>query len=247
MLNHSVDKDPMSSERDRKANSTESAAPHPCAERLYRNQGNIPLLDMLPPGRYGTVLDIGCGAGDNARILATRGWIVHGITLSPAERTSAALVCSKVWVHDLDTGLPKGAAGLYDLALFSHVLEHLRNPEMLLCQTRRILRPGGQIAVALPNILNWHQRLLFLLGRFEYTEQGIMDVTHLRFYTFSSGRKMLEACGFRVVRAKAAGSILPWGPLRRAVPSLTSTIDRLFCGINPGLFGRQLLYLASAK
>jgi SAM-dependent methyltransferase len=202
---------------------------------------------MLPAGRHGTVLDIGCGAGDNARILASRGWSVHGITLSPAEQEAASLVCSKVWVHDLDTGLPGENLGMYDLALFSHVLEHLRSPEVLLSQIREILRPGGQIAVALPNILNWHQRLLFLVGRFEYTDQGIMDVTHLRFYSFFSGKQMLETCGFKVVCAKAAGSVLPWGSLRTFIPSFTTTIDRIFCWINPGLFGRQLLYLACVE
>jgi SAM-dependent methyltransferase len=184
---------------------------------------------------------------DNARVLATRGWNVHGITLSPAEQLSATLICSKVWVHDLDTGLPEGAAGSYDLALLSHVLEHLRYPETVLRRISRILQPGGYIAVALPNILNWHQRLLFLFGKFEYTEQGIMDETHLRFYTFSSGKQLLQRCGFKVVRAKAAGSILPWGSLRKAIPSFTSAVDRFFCRISPGMFGRQLLYIARKK
>ncbi|MDR3546905.1 MAG: class I SAM-dependent methyltransferase [Candidatus Pacebacteria bacterium] len=214
---------------------------------MYRNQGNIPLLDLLSPAHFGAVLDIGCGAGDNARILAVRGWSVDGITLSQAEQESARLICSDVWVHDLDTGLPDETAGPYDVAVLSHVLEHLRNPEALLCRVRKILKPGGKIAVALPNILNWHQRLLFLFGRFEYTDQGIMDITHIRFYTFSSARRMIEACGYNVVRAKASGSILPWGPLRKAAPLLTSSVDRLFCWISPGLFGRQLLYLACAK
>jgi SAM-dependent methyltransferase len=202
---------------------------------------------MLPASRSGAALDVGCGAGDNARILAEHGWTVHGITLSQVEHASAVHVCSKVWVHDLDTGLPQETEGQYDLAVFSHVLEHLRTPESLLRQISRVLRPGGQIIVALPNVLNWHQRVLFLLGRFNYTDQGIMDVTHLRFYTYSSGRAMLEACGFRVVSAKTAGSVLPWGPIRRVIPSFTSAVDRFFCLIRPGLFGRQLLYLAVAE
>jgi 2-polyprenyl-3-methyl-5-hydroxy-6-metoxy-1,4-benzoquinol methylase len=219
---------------------------HPCSGHVYRNRGNMALLDMLDL-QCGTALDVGCGAGDNARILDKRGWSVSGITLSQEEQTSAAPTCSKVWVHDLDTGLPADVSGPYDLILLSHVLEHLRTPETLLCQFHRFLRRGGQIAVALPNILNWHQRLLFVLGSFEYREEGIMDMTHLRFYTFSSAKRMLEACGFTVVRAKASGSILPWGPLRRLLPSLTSTTDRFFCWISPGLFGRQILYLAKTK
>ncbi len=202
------DKDLMPSEQSTSTHRVATADLRSCAGRVYRNQGNVPLLDLLAPCQPGKALDIGCGAGDNARILAARGWSVNGITLSEAEQASAVLVCSKVWVHDLDTGLPESVAGPYDLVVFSHVLEHLRNPEALLCQVRSILRPGGKIAVALPNILNWHQRLLFLFGRFEYTDQGIMDITHLRFYTFSSAIRMFEACGFGVSCAKAARKLL---------------------------------------
>jgi SAM-dependent methyltransferase len=201
---------------------------------------------MLPADHLGTALDLGCGAGDNARILAQCGWTVHGVTLSETEQASALHVCSRVWVHDLDTGLPPEMEDLYDLVLLSHVLEHLRTPEALLSQISKALLPGGQIAVALPNALNWHQRLLFLLGRFNYTDEGIMDSTHLRFFTYTTGRAMLEECGFRVVSAKAAGSVLPWGTIRRIIPSFTSAVDRFFCFIRPGLFGRQLLYLAVA-
>jgi 2-polyprenyl-3-methyl-5-hydroxy-6-metoxy-1,4-benzoquinol methylase len=234
-------------EQSTETGNAESADPRSCAGRLYRNQGNIPLLDLLVLEHSGAALDIGCGAGDNARILAARGWSIDGVTLSHAEQASAKSVCSKVWVHDLDTGLPVETTGPYDLVVLSHVLEHLRNPEMLLCQVRRVLRTGGTIAVALPNILNWHQRLLFLFGRFEYTEQGIMDNTHLHFYTFSSARRMLETSGFTVVRAKAAGSIIPWGAIRKTAPYFTSAVDRFFCSIRPGLFGRQLLYIACPK
>jgi 2-polyprenyl-3-methyl-5-hydroxy-6-metoxy-1,4-benzoquinol methylase len=199
---------------------TNSTIRNCCEGRIYRNAGNMPLLEILALERSGTALDVGCGAGANARILAALGWSVFGITLSPTERASAEPACFKVWVHDLERGLPEEAAGSYDLVILSHVLEHLRNPESLLSQINQVVMPGGQIAVALPNILNWHQRLLFLAGRFEYSEEGIMDNTHLRFYTFSSAWKMLEKCGFRVVRARGSGSILPWGPLRRLIPFL---------------------------
>lgn len=229
---------------DRAAN---SAAHSGCEGRLYRNTGNMPLLEILALESRGTALDIGCGAGDNARILAAHGWTVFGITLSAAEQTFAEPACSEVWVHDLEKGLPEEATGPYDLVVLSHVLEHLRNPESLLSQISQVIMPGGQVAVALPNILNWHQRLLFLAGRFEYREEGIMDNTHLRFYTFSSARQMLEKCGFRVVRAKGSGSILPWGPLRRLIPFFTASVDHFFCRLRPGLFGRQLLYVVVAK
>lgn len=237
----------MADEHNITSGAMDAAIYNRCEERLYQNAGNLPLLEIVTLERSGAVLDVGCGAGDNARLLAARGWNVFGVTLSLAEQAAAESVCSRVWVHDLERGLPEEATGPYNLVILSHVLEHLRSPESLLIQLRQVVAPGGQIAVALPNVLNWHQRLLFLLGRFEYTEQGIMDNTHLRFYTFASARRMLERCGYKVIHAKGAGSILPWGPLRRLIPLVTSSIDRFFCCLLPGLFGRQLLYIALAK
>lgn len=218
-----------------------------CEEHVYRNLVNLPLLRLADLGRGGLALDLGCGAGDNARLLAQRGWRVVGITLSPQERDIAAQVCVKVLVRNLDEGLPEDLDGPFDLVVLSHVLEHLRKPERVLAQVREVLAPGGEVAIAVPNVLNWHQRLLFLIGKFEYSDEGIMDATHVAFYTFKSARALIESTGFAVIKAGAAGSILPWGPLRRYLPGVTSSIDRLFCAVRPGLFGRQLVYLATPR
>jgi len=241
--------DQNSTEFEEKARGTwvSPATSRSCVGRVYRNVGNVPLLKMLDLARCGTVLDCGCGAGDNAQLLRCKGWNVTGITLSPAEKELASETCSAVWVHDLEKGLPSDLAGPFDLVVLSHILEHLRCPEVILSELRRVLRPGGCIAVAVPNVLNWYQRVQFLVGRFEYAEQGIMDSTHVRFYTLSSARRLLESCGWEVFKEKAAGSILPWGKLRRIVPRVPEFIDAVACRIRPGLFGRQLLYVARAK
>lgn len=223
---------------------TKEACERECNQHVYRNVGNLPLLRLTNLERRGSALDLGCGAGDNARLLKERGWSVAGVTLSPKERDLAAQVCTSVIVHNLETGLPEECEGPFDLVVLSHVLEHLRNPERLLAQVRNVLTPDGEVAVAVPNVLNWHQRLLFLLGQFDYANEGIMDATHVVFYTFKSARHMIESAGYRVLSAGAAGSILPWGGLRRSIPGVLSTIDRGFCALRPSLFGRQLLYVA---
>ena len=215
-----------------------------CDQHVYRNIGNLGLLELASLNRRGSALDLGCGAGDNARILVNRGWKVCGITLNRGEQESAAQVCTDVWVHDLEDGLPEDLTGPFDLIVLSHVVEHLRNTKSLLRQIHKILAPNGEIAVAVPNVLNWHQRVLFLFGKFEYTNEGIMDSTHLAFYTYGSARRMIESCGFKVVKAGADGNILPWGNLRRVFPRATTAINRFFCTLRPSLFGRQLLYLA---
>lgn len=213
------------------------------AEKVYRNAGNLPLLDLLPVGG-GRALDCGCGAGDNARILRSRGWRVTGITLSQQEQRLAAEHCERVFVADLEQPLPDAIDSGYDAVVLSHVLEHLVFPERLLSRVGTLLSSTGVVAVALPNVLFYPIRLRALFGHFDYTPDGIMDATHLRFYTFESGLALLRENGFEVVEALAEGGFPLW-KLRRLLPaSLVERIDRLACRRRPGLFGRQSLYLS---
>jgi len=217
-----------------------------CSERCYQNSGNPALLKMVTVAQPGRVLDCGCGAGDNARLLAARGWEVTGVTISPEERVKAARYCNRVYAHDLESGIPEPISGPFNLIVFSHVLEHLRNPSRVLKDARNMLAPEGSVAVALPNALAWRVRLQFLAGRFEYQEGGPMDDTHVRFYTFQSGKRLLEAHGFHVSQAIADGSF-PFRYLRRLAPRLAGYLDTRACELRPGLFGWQLLYIATLK
>jgi len=212
--------------------------------RVYENAGNPPLLQLLP-ARAGRLLDCGCGAGDNARLLTARGWRVTGITLSRAEQALASNHCERVLIADLEHGLPVEVGGGYDAVLISHMLEHLARPERLLEDARRVLaRDDGVLAIALPNVLVYPNRLRLLLGDFEYTDGGLMDDTHLRFYTFASGAELLRDNGWDVVHACADGAFPLWR-LRSLVPqSWVSMLDRWACRWRPGLFGFQSLYLA---
>ena len=131
----------------------------------------------------------------------------------------------------------------YDVVLLSHVLEHLVSPGPLLADIKAVLKPDGRIAVALPNALLWRNRLAFLSGRFEYTQQGIMDSTHVRFYTQASGRRLLERHGFRVVHSSAFGGV-PLAGARRLLPErVIAWLDQTGCRWKPGLFGVQSLYV----
>ncbi len=221
-----------------------SSANRDCANRIYENTGNLALLDLIKSKPAGHALDCGCGAGDNARILSSRGWMVDGITISPEEQSKASRTCKTVIIADLESGLPPAVSDGYDLVVLSHVLEHLRNPARVLGDLHRVLASGGIVAVALPNVVSWRYRLSFLLGKFEYEEGGIMDTTHVRFYTFASGRRLLESNGFQVSTATVEGIF----PLARKLnlPSQTvAALDRFATSYLPGLFGWQLLYIAS--
>lgn len=225
-----------------------NASPESCAGRVYRNAGNPPLLALLEtsPRR---VLDIGCGGGDNARLLraANAAVEIHGITASAAEAATAIQFMTHCWIADLDQGLPEQTeAHSYDVILCSHVLEHLKNPADLVAQAARLLRPNGCLLVAVPNVMVWSQRLKFMLGKFEYTRAGIMDMTHLRFFTYDTARSLVErAPGLRITHHGVGGAVPLW-ILRRHLLSkrVAGAIDAAGCSLLPNLFGSQILIRA---
>ncbi|WP_066063473.1 bifunctional 2-polyprenyl-6-hydroxyphenol methylase/3-demethylubiquinol 3-O-methyltransferase UbiG [Frankia sp. EI5c] len=209
----------------------------------YRNKGNSALLDLvdIPPGR---ALDCGCGAGDNARLLRDAGWRVTGVTRDPAELAAAAAECESVELVDLADGLGFAADGFFDLVVLSHILEHLVEPAALLAEACRVLSPGGRILVALPNVAHYRERAAHLLGRFDYTETGVMDVTHLRFFTVRTARRLLEDSGLEILAAGASGG-LPWWRSRQWISEpLVERADRWALRTRPNLFAWQSVFLA---
>jgi SAM-dependent methyltransferase len=213
---------------------------------VYKNDGNPFLLDLLPQPP-GVALDCGCGAGDNARILCDRGWRVHGVTWNALERDLASRYCAEVSLFDLNNGLPenvKRSASKFDVVVLSHILEHLVDPSVLLLEVRNVLSPHGVIAVALPNVVSWPNRLRILVGRFDYQPSGIMDESHLHFYTFASGGRLLRDSGYEIVRAKAEGGFPLWR-IRALLPARwVEALNATSCRLFPGFFGGQSVYIA---
>ncbi|MBE2205422.1 MAG: class I SAM-dependent methyltransferase [Chthoniobacterales bacterium] len=212
-------------------------------DKTYRNEGNPAVLRCVPESAR-TILDVGCGAGDNARRLGRNGRAVDGVTLSVAEREEAMKHCRNVVIHDLEKGLPAELAGPYDCVICSHVLEHICWPEKLLRDIRERLAPDGRLVVALPNVMFYKNRWNLLAGRFDYQDSGLMDNTHFRWYTFRSAGVMLTANGFEILHAEAEGSF-PIPAVRKFLPGgLIRWIDARASAVFPGLFGYQLVYCA---
>ncbi len=213
----------------------------PVTQKVYQHSGNRPVADLVPADAA-VVLDVGCGAGDNARLLQQPGRVIDGVTLSPEEATLAKPDCRNVWLHNLESGLPSEASGPYDAVLCSHVLEHLCFPDALLRDIKRVLRPSGVLVVALPNMLFYRNRWRLFRGYLEYEAGGLMDHTHFRWYTFASAQRLLESAGFVREIARGDGS-LPLPGLRRMVPEpILAPLDRAGTHLFPGLFGFQLLF-----
>jgi SAM-dependent methyltransferase len=213
------------------------------SEKIYTNQGNPDVLKCISNNAL-TILDVGCGNGDNARILMRHDRTIDGITLSEQEAKNALSYLSSVYIHNLENGLPKQITKQYDAVICSHVLEHIAYSEKLLQDIKDRLNPKGVLIVALPNIMGYRPRLRLLMGNFDYEEAGIWDNTHLRWYTFESGKKMLENNGFYVVKADVTGDI-PFGTIFKFISfDFRQKIFRLLTKISKGFFGGQLLYVA---
>lgn len=213
-----------------------------CDGRVYANTGNVDLLELIPPEAK-CILDVGCGAGDNARILAGRGHRVWGLTLSSGEAHSARAVCEAVWVSDLEEGLPSDLPSQFDAILFSHVLEHLRRPVQALFSLMPYLKPGGLVFAAVPNMAHWRLRLQFLKGDWTRPHDGPMDSTHLQFWSFHSFRDLFQDLPLQIVRHTGAFSV-PLFPLRRAAPRVARWLDDKVGSRIPNFSAGQTLIVA---
>ena len=134
--------------------------------------------------------------------------------------------------------------------LFSHVLEHLRHPSDVLRAFTELLHPEGVVLIAVPNVLAWKQRWRFLTGRFEYTETGIMDRTHLRFLTYDTADTYLlnEIDELAIVLKTVTGSVPLWLARRHIFPlRLSELCDSLGCRLAPNLFGTQIILSAKKR
>jgi 2-polyprenyl-3-methyl-5-hydroxy-6-metoxy-1,4-benzoquinol methylase len=214
-------------------------------EKVYANAGNPEVVNSIPKDTI-KILDLGCGAGDNARLIVTRNSKaqVHGVTLAAKEKPQAEKFCTKVFIYNLEQGLPVEIERQYDAVIASHVLEHICYPQTLLAAVKNKLATDGVFVIALPNIMCWRYRIKLLIGKFDYTETGVMDYTHFRWYTFESAQRLLAENGFNVVESNGYGGF-PFGPLRNILPnSILKLCDKTACKFLPGLFSYQMVFSA---
>lgn len=171
-------------------------------ETLNPNYAPTGLLEMLstPPRR---VLDVGCFCGGTGRYLKRRfpGCEVVGVEmLEPAARLAAEAYDTVLLgtLESLDFDEVGLAPASFDAIVLADVLEHLFNPWQALLRLRPLLAPGGALYVSLPNVRNLKLMSDLARGHFDYEGAGILDVTHVRFFTRKTATEMLTQTGFVV-------------------------------------------------
>ena len=205
---------------------------------------NEAVFRLIPPSTR-SLLDVGCGGGifGEAVKRGLPGCQVTGVTYSEAEAVECRKRLDSVAVADLNTFDPD-TLGRFDCIVCSHVLEHLHDPRVVLARLRGCLHPDGSIVVALPNVLFWKQRLQFLQGQFRYTQGGLMDDTHLRFFDWSTAAELMSGAGFEIIRRDADGNVPFSSLLGRTIGGVA---NRRGLSWFPGLFGFQFVMLGRPR
>jgi 2-polyprenyl-3-methyl-5-hydroxy-6-metoxy-1,4-benzoquinol methylase len=239
---------------------------HDDAPYAYFEDVNWGLLRLWGSRSGLDVLDVGCGFATTARKVQQAGNRVTGIESSPEAVAVARTRIAEVVEGDLQA---PGILGerRFDVIVFADVLEHLAWPVDVLTSYLRFLKPGGSVIVSLPNVGLWSVRLSLMLGRFQYDDSGVLDRTHLRFFTRRSAVEMLRSAGLVVLRRTYnPGLVRPFVPLAkkfvgrggdpgslleskpyRLYLKTVYPIERAVAALWPGLLAFQMIFEAKPR
>jgi 2-polyprenyl-3-methyl-5-hydroxy-6-metoxy-1,4-benzoquinol methylase len=165
-------------------------------------------VELLPQNPEGRILEIGCGYGGTGKLALERGkcGTYIGIEISTKAAQVAAQNLTRVYVDNVETmSLPFGEK-YFDALIISEVLEHLVDPWATLKRLSPLMREGAMVMASSPNISHYRVILSLLKGKWELTDVGVMDRTHLRWFTPHSFKNMFEGAGFKI---KTVQSVSP--------------------------------------
>lgn len=184
----------------------------------------------------GRVLDVGCGRAALGDAIRQLDWEVWGIEQSAEACATAGKRLHRLLetdLHDYDRVRKELDGTTFDGLIFSDVLEHVYDPRTVLEKYLAFVKPGGRVFISVPNAVVWTNRLRLMCGRVTYTDTGIMDRTHIRFFTFRTARQLVESTGCRIERIDSTPylvrAVLPLVKHRlqgsNAVPNPRAIID----------------------
>jgi 2-polyprenyl-3-methyl-5-hydroxy-6-metoxy-1,4-benzoquinol methylase/glycosyltransferase involved in cell wall biosynthesis len=190
------------------------------------NSSHATMLRLIGNGKR--VLELGCSVGDMSRILRDRDCQVVAIEIDAQAAERASVFCENVIVGDLDHLDLERELGpqKFDVVVAGDVLEHLKDPLTVLKAMKSLLRPEGYVVVSIPNVAHFSVRLALLGGKFPYGETGLLDRTHLRFFTRDSVETLFEDAGFAIGHLQRIDDGVPAEPARYEVPYNPGVIPR---------------------
>lgn len=206
----------------------------------------IELIRRFAP-KGGTLLDLGAAGGELGAAVRDRFDSTIGFEYDADRLGQLRSRFDQVVIADLETvrTLPSGISAI----VLADIIEHLRNSTNLLSMVKRSLNSDGVLFLSVPNIANITVRLGLLFGIFEYRDRGILDFTHLRFFTMRTIKREIEKAGFRIIAIRGSSVpirlIITWMPdvILRLGERVLTWITRIW----RGLFAYQIILVAVPK
>jgi trans-aconitate methyltransferase len=165
----------------------------------YYGQERRELISLLDPITNAAILDIGCGEGALGSALKSLGCgPVYGIECMAAPAQVASQRYDRVFNCKVEEVDFTQLSGIFDFVICADILEHLTDPWSVIRSLKSVLKPSGAIVASIPNLRNREIISNLICGSFEYREEGILDIGHLRFFTFSSVVRLFQEAGYRI-------------------------------------------------
>lgn len=157
-------------------------------------------LQAFIPSAHRRVLEVGCASGQFSALLG-RDAEVWGVEMHEPAAAIARTKLFRVHVGSFDAVAPQLPDAYFDLVVCNDVIEHMADDEGFLRRVQSKMAPGAHLMGSIPNMRHWRDlKKLIFRRQWEYADSGVLDRTHLRFYTVDSFRRTLERCGYKVER-----------------------------------------------
>lgn len=184
------------------------------------------------------ILEIGCATGFMGEyLIKNKKCHVTGVEIGRQESKEAKKRLNRVIEGDIENDtIFELIHDKFDVIFASAVIEHLKNPWKILKSLKKYLKKDGILIVTTSNIAHWSMRLQLLKGKFEYEKYGILDDTHLRFFSIETFKKLIEDSGYRI-------DYFSIDSVGGGLPKISKFLGKFF----PGLFAYQMLIKASVK
>jgi glycosyltransferase involved in cell wall biosynthesis len=222
---------------------------HYTYKRIDPYSSHSRIIEWIEKEKPQEVLEIGTATGYLTSEIVSHGCVVTGVEQDPEMAKIAEQYCNKMVVGDVEN-LDLSQLGKYDAIILGDIVEHLRNPREFLQKIGKLLNKGGKILISLPNVANIWVRLNLLFGRFNYSRVGILDESHMRFFTLESSKKIASDSGLEVISTNVTPIPLPLILPSTSKGRALSFLHALNWGITrlrKTLFGYQFILVCQPK
>jgi len=191
------------------------------------------------------VLEVGCANGFISSRLKEKGCRVTGVEIDPEFAESAKKICDEVICGNIEDETILGKiSGEFDHILFGDILEHLKDPMVVVDRLKTFLTSDGTIIASLPNIAIWWMRRDMIRGRFIYTDTGLLDRTHLRFFSYCTAKQFFQDLALTIIDIHTTANDFPFKKrLLKSFPRISERVGVWLAKKRPNLFGFHFVFV----